>query len=160
MRTLIAYRTKYGTTAQCARTLAQKIGGEVTLADLAREPHAAADGYDVVLVGGSIYAGKIQRQVLSFCERNREALLSRKVGLFLCCLFTGEEATVQMQSSFPDWLLAHAIARAFPGGQVRFDQLSLIDRLLVRSLPHPRGDISRLRPEALEELAGAVREAR
>jgi menaquinone-dependent protoporphyrinogen oxidase len=160
MRTLIAYRTKYGTTAECARTLAQKIGGEVTLADLAREPRASAAGYDVVLIGGSIYGGKIQRQVVSFCERNRPALLAGRAGLFLCCLFTGEEAAVQMQASFPDWLLAHAFSRVFPGGRVTYDRLSLLDRLLVRSLPHPRGDLSRLRPEALEELAGAVRAAR
>ena len=157
MRTLIAYRTRYGTTAECARTLAQRIGGEVTVVDLADQPRATVSGYDVVLIGGSIYAGKIQRQVPSFCERNRAALLASRVGVFLCCFFTGEEATVQMQSAFPDWLLAHAFHRTFPGGRVIFDRLSLLDRLLARSLPHPAGDLSRLRPESLEELAAAVR---
>jgi menaquinone-dependent protoporphyrinogen oxidase len=159
MRTLIAYRTRYGTTADCARQLAQKVGGDVTVADLAREPRVDVQGFDVVIVGGSIYAGKIQRQLVSFCERNQSALLKKRVGVFLCCLFTGEDAVMQMQSAFPDWLLAHSFSRVFPGGQVRFDALSFIDRLLVRGLPHPRGDISRLRPEALEELAAAARAA-
>ena len=157
MRTLIAYRTRYGATAECARTLAERIGGDTTVVDLAREPRVSAAGYDVVLVGGSVYAGRIQRQVVSFCERNREALLAARAGVFLCCLFSGEQAEVQMQSSFPDWLLAHAFRRAFPGGRVTFSRLSLLDRLLVWNLPHPRGDISLLRPEALEELAAAAR---
>jgi len=157
MRTLIAYRTKYGTTAACARELAQKIGGEVTVVDLADAHAPDVAAYDVVLIGGSIHAGKIQRQVGSFCEKNRPALLARKVGVFLCCLFTGEEAAIQMQSAFPDWLLAHAFARAFPGGEIRYGGLTLIDRLLVRSLPHPPGDVSRLNPAALDELATAVR---
>ena len=159
MRTLIAYRTKYGTTAACARRLAEKIGGEVTVVGLAKGRSPDVTPYDVVLVGGSIHAGKIQRQVVSFCEKNRAALLSRKAGLFLCCLFTGEEAAIQMQSAFPDWLLAHAFARAFPGAEIHYGRLTLIDRILVGSLPHPPGDISRLNPAALDELAAAAKAA-
>jgi menaquinone-dependent protoporphyrinogen oxidase len=157
VKTLIAYRTKYGTTASCARQLARKIGAEVTVADLATAAAPDVAAHDVVLIGGSIHAGKIQRQVVSFCERNRAALLARKVGVFLCCLYTGEDAAIQMQSAFPDWLLAHVFARAFPGGEIRYGSLTLIDRLLVRALPHPAGDVSRLNPAALDELAAAVK---
>jgi menaquinone-dependent protoporphyrinogen oxidase len=159
MRTLIAYRTKYGTTASCARRLAEKIAGEVTVVDLAERRSPDVTPYDVVLIGGSIHAGKIQRQVVSFCEKNRAALLSRKAGVFLCCLFTGEEAAIQMQSAFPDWLLAHAFARVFPGAEIHFGRLTLIDRFLVRSLLHPPGDVSRLNPAALDELAEAAKAA-
>jgi hypothetical protein len=64
-----------------------------------------------------------------------------------------------MQSAFPDWLLAHAFARAFPGAEIRYGKLTLIDRFLVRSLLHPPGDVSRLNPSALDELAAAARAA-
>ena len=157
MRTLIAYRTKYGTAAACARTLAEKIGGETALADLADARDVNLREYDVVIIGGSIYAGKLQRKVVSFCERNRRILLQRPVGIFLCCLYEGEEAVLQLQSAFPDWLLAHAFARALPGGEVHYDRLTFLDRLLVRSLPHRTGDFSRMRPEALDELAAAAK---
>jgi menaquinone-dependent protoporphyrinogen oxidase len=113
--------------------------------------------YDVVLIGGSIYAGKLQRKVVAFCEKNRFALLQRRVGVFLCCLYQGEEALMQLQAVFPDWLLAHSFARVLPGGEVHYDRLTFLDRLLVRSLPHPAGDISRMRPQALDELAAAVK---
>jgi len=157
MKTLIAYRTKYGTTASVARALAGKLGGDVTVCDLAASPAPEVAAYDTVLIGGSIHAGRIQRQVVSFCEKNHAALLGRRVGLFLCCLYTGEDAAVQMQSAFPDWLLAHAVARVLAGGEIRYDRLTLLDRLLVRALPHPAGDVSRLNPAAVDELAAAVR---
>jgi len=157
VRTLIAYRTKYGTAAACARTLMEKMGGDTVLADLADARDVDVKDYDIVLVGGSIYAGKIQRGVVSFCEKNRAALLQRKVGIFLCCLYQGEDALLQMQSAFPDWLLAHAFARVFPGGEIHYDRLTLLDRLLVRGLPHPPGDLSRLNPGVLDELAAAAR---
>jgi len=152
MKTLIAYRSKYGTTASVAHQVAERVGGNVTVCDLAASPVRDVASYDTVLIGGSIHAGRIQRQVGSFCERHRSVLLGRRVGLFLCCLYTGEEADVQMQSAFPDWLLAHAVARVFPGGEIHYDRLTFLDRLLVRALPHP-GDVSRLNPSAIEELA-------
>ena len=157
MRSLIAYRTKYGTVAACARTLAAKIGGDVALADLADARDVRLREYDTVIIGGSIYAGKLQRKVVSFCEKNRSVLLQRRVGIFLCCLYEGEEALMQLQSAFPDWLLAHAFARALPGGEIHYDRLTFLDRLLVRSLPHRTGDFSRMHPEALDDLAAAVK---
>jgi len=115
LRTLIAYRTKYGTAAACARILLEKIGGDTVLADLADVRDVNVREYDVVLVGGSIYAGKVQRTVVSFCERNRPALLQRRVGIFLCCLYQGENALVQLQSAFPDWLLTGCWPMPLPG---------------------------------------------
>lgn len=157
MKTLIIYRTKYGTAAACARTLLEKIGGDTVLADLADARDVNVREYDVVLVGGSIYAGKVQRAVVSFCEKNRSALLQRKVGIYLCCLYQGEDALMQLQSAFPDWLLAHSFARVLPGGEIHYAKLTLLDRLLVRGLPHPPGDLSRMKPQALEDLAAATR---
>jgi menaquinone-dependent protoporphyrinogen oxidase len=157
LKTLIAYRSKYGTAAACARTLLEKTGGDTVLADLADARDVNVRDYDIVLVGGSIYGGKIQRSVVSFCERNRAALLERKVGVFLCCLYKGEDALMQLQSAFPDWLLAHSFARVFPGGEIHFGRLTFFDRLLVRSLVLPPGDLSRLNPAALDDLAAAAR---
>jgi menaquinone-dependent protoporphyrinogen oxidase len=157
LKILIAYRTKYGTAAACARTLLEKIGGDTVLADLADARDVNVREYDVVLVGGSIYGGKVQRTVVSFCERNRVALLQRKVGIYLCCLYQGEDALMQLQSAFPDWLIAHSFARALPGGEIHYAKLTLLDRLLVRGLPHPPGDLSKMKPAALEELAAATR---
>jgi hypothetical protein len=64
---------------------------------------------------------------------------------------------MQLQSVFPDWLLAHSFAQALPGGEVHHDKLTFFDRLLVRGLHHPSGDLSRMRPLALDELAAAVK---
>ncbi len=167
MKVLIAYRTRYGTTAACARQLADRIDAETTLADLrgqGRRPRSSAapspDSADVVLIGGSIYGGRIQREVPAFCERHREVLLARPVGLFICCLYRGEHAMAELEAAFPGWLLAHAFARSLLGGEVHPERLSFLDRLLLRGLEVPSGGLATLRPEAIEELAAAVNERR
>jgi menaquinone-dependent protoporphyrinogen oxidase len=153
MKALVAYRTRYGTTEACAKDLAGRLAAEATCVDLAKGTPPAVGGFDVVLIGGSIYGGKIQREVASFCERNQEALLERQVGLFLCCLHQGTRAEAQMREAFPPWLAEHAFSGRILGGELHHDRLRFFDRLLVRSLPHPAGDVSRIRAYEIEALA-------
>jgi menaquinone-dependent protoporphyrinogen oxidase len=156
VRALVAYRSRYGTTEACAKQVAERLHAQAVVVDLARGKPPAVGGFDVVLVGGSIYGGKIQREVGWFCEANREALLGRPVGLFLCCLYRGARAESQLAEAFPSWLSAHAFAARVLGGELHYQGLRLFDRFLVRSLPHPAGDVSQVREEEIEALAAAA----
>ncbi len=153
MRVLIAYRTKYGATASCAHSLSERLRAQTMLADLAGSPAPHAAEYDAVLIGGSIYGGKIQREIGSFCERERRALLQKPVGLFLCCLLKGERAEAQLRASFPEWLAAHAFRTAIFGGVLEPQKLGFLDRLLVTSVAPARQFISRIDPEAIDRMA-------
>ncbi len=160
MKVLIAYRSRYGATESCAKSLASRITSETLLHDLKGRDHPSLEGFDVVLIGGSIYGGKVQREVPAFCDRERERLVSRKVGLFICCFYTGEQAMAELQEAFPPWLAVHAFAREVLGGELSLRKLTLPDRILVRSLVHPARDISAIRTDAVEELAAAVNSLR
>ncbi len=156
MRVLVAYRSKYGTCEKAARLLAERISGEVVLADLKRERPGDLSAYGTVLIGGSIYAGTIQKEIRSFCESRQQELLDRQVGLFLCCLYTGEKARLQLQASFPDWLLAHAFAALPVGGELHLDRLSLPDRIIMKVLGKQREDIRNLDTSRIDQLAQAA----
>ncbi len=156
MKVLIAYRSRYGATESCARDLAARISWETTLRDLRAPGHLSPSDFDVVLIGGSIYGGKIQREIPAFCDREQKLLLGRRVGVFICCFYTGERAMAELEEAFPPWLLAHTFSREILGGRLALNRLSLPDRLLVRSLAHPARDISTIRPDAIQRLASAV----
>jgi menaquinone-dependent protoporphyrinogen oxidase len=156
MKVFIGFRSKYGTTEACARALAERIKAETALADLRIRHTPDVHAFDVVLIGGSIYGGRIQREVTSFCERRGELLLKRKVGLFICCLSQGEHAREQLQAAFPEWLAAHAFARSVFGGELRYDKLTLLDKLLVRGLPRPPHGVSLLDTDAVAAMADLV----
>jgi menaquinone-dependent protoporphyrinogen oxidase len=156
VKVLIAYRSKYGTTESCAQALSGRITAETTLADLRVGHMPDVHGFDVVLVGGSIYGGRIQREVTSFCEGRGELLLRRKTGLFLCCLSQGEHAKEQLQTAFPEWLAAHAFARSLFGGDLHYDRLTLLDRLLLRGLPLPPRGVSLVDTHAIAAMADMV----
>ena len=156
MNVLIAYRSKYGATETCAHALAERIKAETALADLRIRHAPDVHAFDVVLIGGSIYGGRIQREVTAFCERRGELLRERKIGLFLCCLSRGDHAREQLQAAFPEWLAAHAFARSLFGGDLHYDRLTLLDKLLVRGLPRPPHGASLLDMNAIAAMADTV----
>ena len=156
MKTLIVFATRHGTTAACARLLADRLGADV--ADL-RAARPRLEPYDVVLVGGPIYAGRIHPRVRRFCERSRDALLARRVGLFICCLYTGEQARLQLGDAFPPWLSSHAFASRPLGGIVRQAALGALERYMFRKLTGAGGDLERLDHAAIGELADATAKA-
>lgn len=158
MRTLIAYRTRYGTTERYARWLAERLPGQTDLADLGKHGKAPLEHYDVIILGSPIYEGLPLRGISTFCERNRQVLLQKKVGLFICCLLEGRRALEELASAYPDWLSLHAFGRYVLGGEVRLSRLALWDRFLVRRLGRLDVDIAKARPEALEEIRRKMEE--
>jgi menaquinone-dependent protoporphyrinogen oxidase len=158
VKILVAYRTRYGCTRRYAGLLAEKLAGEVTLTDLRRPGRLSPASFDLVLLGGPIYAGAPPSGLTRFCERHRAGLLRVPVGLFICCLYEGEKARAQLDSAFPQWLSLHAFGRWALGGEIRPEKLGLFDRLLVRAMGRSLGDISRFRPEGLSPIIRAAAE--
>jgi menaquinone-dependent protoporphyrinogen oxidase len=74
---LITYGTTEGQTARIADHIAEVIrkrGVEAQALDLKRSKDVSLDGYDAVIVGGSIHMGKHQDEVADFVRTNRFAL--------------------------------------------------------------------------------------
>jgi menaquinone-dependent protoporphyrinogen oxidase len=126
------------------------------LADLARRPWPDPAAFEAVLVGGSVYGGKVQPRVTAFCEAHEAALRGRPSGVFLCCLSRGSHAESQMEDSFPRWLLEAAVIRSLPGGRLAPSRLTILDRLLVRSVPRPPGEVDQLDSPEIARLAAAM----
>lgn len=154
MKTLIAYVSRYGTTAECARRLAEKLPGESRLIDLRKERKPDFTGFDTVVIGGPIYAGRIRREVTTFCESHRAEIERRKAGLFICCLYDGEKAQEELNESFPAWLNAHAAGRYAFGGAISMGRLNFVDRFLIRKIAQTENDINALYPQRIDQLAG------
>jgi menaquinone-dependent protoporphyrinogen oxidase len=152
MKTLIAYVSRYGTTAECARKLAEKLPGESRLVDLRKERKPDFAGFGTVIIGGPIYAGKIRREITAFCDSHQAEIESRKTGLFICCLYDGEKAQEELNGAYPDWLNAHAAGRYAFGGAIKMSRLNLVDRFLIRKIAQTENDIDSLHPDRIDRL--------
>jgi menaquinone-dependent protoporphyrinogen oxidase len=153
LRTLIAYATNHGCAARAAARLALKLGGEVVQVDLRDNDKPDLARFEAVVVGGSIHAGHVQKAVKRFCAANAEALLARRLGLFLCCMYEGDTAQRQLEVAYPSVLRAHASATGLFGGAFDFEKMSLIERTIVKKVAGVCESISKLDPDAIDRFA-------
>ena len=156
----IVYTTRYGSTrivAEAVRSGLNECGfGQVELVLAADADSERLESADLVVIGGPIYAGRILGDTSKFCETHRELLLQRPVGLFITCLYDGEQATTQLVDAFPSWLHGHACARADLGGMVDLKQLKFIDRFLMKKIAKVHEDVDRIRKPAIRAFASTL----
>jgi len=82
-RVLIAYGSKHGSTAETADAIAGMLrerGLEADISEAARV--TTLDGYDAVIVGGSIYTGRWHADARRFVKRFAPELRERRVAIF------------------------------------------------------------------------------
>jgi menaquinone-dependent protoporphyrinogen oxidase len=132
MKTLIAYSTTLGCTEQCASKLKDDLGSDVELTRISRRRKYNLDEHGTVIIGGSIHEGMIQRSVYKFCENNLDVLLTKQVGLFVCCMDPDANEQELIERAFPDKLVEHALASGFFGGELNIKKMNLLQKIMTR----------------------------
>lgn len=135
MKSIIIYATRYGCAAEVARRIQKGLESDCTLVNIMTEKAPPLDSFDTVILGGSIYIGKVQKELTSFVNENLKQLLSKKIGLFLCA-GTPKQADrdKELQGAFPSELLTHAAAKDVLGYAFTFEKIRFFDRLIMKKI--------------------------
>lgn len=152
MNTLIVYGTKYGCTEKCADMLAKKLEGKADIQNLKNMKDIDLSQYDSIIVGGSIYIGRIQKEVSDFCTNNIEALKNKKLGLFICGM-QEKELQTELNTAFPKELLSAAVVKECFGGQFILKNMSFMDKMVVKMVAKTDKDISNISEAAIDSFA-------
>ena len=134
MKTLVLFASKHG----CTKTAAQQLAGQlqnVDLFDIAQKSFSLAD-YDTVIVGGSIYVGRIDKALTQYLTSNLATLLQKRIGLFVCCGLA-EKAIEQLGVAFPKGLVQAAVVKGYFG--YGFDHLSFAEKMICKVMKAPIG---------------------
>lgn len=159
MKTLIAYGTKYGCTEKCAQNLSEKLVEKADLCNLKTVKDIDLSQYNKVIIGGSIYMGKIQKEVSKFCSNNLDALKDKKVGLFICCMGEGDVPQTELNNSFPNELIAKSIAKESFGGEFIFKKMGFMHKLIVKKVSKVEQDKSNISEENINRLVQLMNNA-
>lgn len=156
-KTAIVYASKYGCTATCVELLKQKLSGEVTTVDITKESVDISD-YQTVVVGGSIYGGKIQSEITKFCETNKQQLLSKTIGLFICGAQT-DKAKEQLEAVFDAELRTHAVETSYFGYEYNLEKMDFFSKLIIRMVAKATASESRINRENISKMADKLQQA-
>jgi menaquinone-dependent protoporphyrinogen oxidase len=136
---LIAYGTTDGHTARIAEYLADVFRGrghEAAAVDLKRSRDASLDGYDAVIVGGSIHMGKHDEHVRGFVRRNRvglERLPSAFFSVSLAAHGDMENARAYVEN-FEQEMGWQPTQIGFFGGALLYRQYGFLKRLMMKKI--------------------------
>lgn len=153
MNTLIVYSSKYGCAEKCAKLIKEKLNEEVELMNLKNAKDIDISKYDKVIIGGSIYIGKIQKSVTEFCTKYLDQLVQKKIGLFICGMQDVEVMNTELNQNFPTELLEIATSKQWLGGEFLLDEMSFMDKLIVKKVSKVTSNQSNIFDDEINQFA-------
>jgi menaquinone-dependent protoporphyrinogen oxidase len=156
MKTLIIYASKHGCTEKCSRLLMDKLNGEVKIVDIKKESVPEIALFDNIIIGGSIYVGRIQKEVNEFCLKNINQLKNKNLGFFICCMRENDIAETQIKTSFPEELLTNAVVKGYFGGEFIFKKMNFLEKFIVKKVSKIDKDTSTISKENINKFAQSI----
>ena len=153
MNTAIIFISRHGTTKTVSQKIKEHIG-EADLIDLKKNSKPDLSKYQTILLGGSVHMGQVHKKTKSFIEKNKDILLRKKLGLFLCCMEEGEKATEQYNLAFPEELREHADANAMMGYEYLLEEMGFLEKMMVKKITGKNESFSKLSEESIKEFSG------
>lgn len=143
-RILIPYGTSEGQTARISDYIADVLragGHEAETLDLKHADHDLPGGYDAVIVGASIHAGKHEGYVGDFVRRNRPALENLPAALFSVSLsaHADPEEAEKYVAEFEDATGWHPSKVAVFGGALLYTQYGFLKRMMMKKIVSGQG---------------------
>jgi menaquinone-dependent protoporphyrinogen oxidase len=147
MKLLVAYASKYGSTAEIAEVIGKELrkrAYEVEVKPVDQVDHP--ESYDGFVIGSGVYAGSWMKSAVKFLRTNQELLASRPVWLFSSGP-TGQGDPNELMDgwTFPDNLEEerHAIKPKdviLFHGNLDLDKLNFAEKMIVKSVRATVGD--------------------
>jgi menaquinone-dependent protoporphyrinogen oxidase len=156
MKTLIIYASKHGCTEKCSNLLKDKINGEVKKVNIKKDNVPDIALFDNIIIGGSIYMGRIQKEVNEFCLKDLSQLKNKKLGFFICCMSENDITEKQIKTSFPEELLSKAIAIENFGGEFIFKKMNFFERFIIKKISKTSNDKSTISEEKINKFAQLI----
>ena len=154
MKTLILFATKYGATAVIAQKIADKIQG-AALHNLKTKGLPSVADYDCVIIGSSVYAGRIRKEARVFLSKNKNLLVEKKLGFFVSGI-GASGGDKFLKDNFPADLLQNARAAAFLGGIFDPQKAGSFERFIIKIITKSSACINIIDDKKIEEFADAM----
>lgn len=132
MNTLILYGSKYGATAQIAELLHEAMGDGAQARNV-EDGTDDLDAFDTVIIGGSVYAGKLNKDIVSFAKAHEGELQTKNLGLFIGGA-TPPDTQRYVEKLYPETLVEHASAIGILGGLFQMDKMNFVYRKMIKTM--------------------------
>ena len=147
MKLLVAYASKYGSTAEIAEIIGKELGKRHYEVDVKSEDDVdSLAGYDGFVIGSALYAGGWMKSAAAFLHSNQDLLAGHPVWLFSSGpTGQGDPNEIMDGWTFPEDLKT-ALEKIGPKDVILFhgkidpDRLSATEKMIIKSVNATVGD--------------------
>ncbi len=132
MKNCILFTTKHGSTEKAALLLKEKLKAETNIINLKNTKNPDISECDTILLGASIYMGKIQKQMRKFIQEHMNELLEKNIALFIMA-GQKEKAQETLSNAFPTALFEHALAKEYFGFEMILEKMNFIEKVATKA---------------------------
>lgn len=83
MKEILLYASKYGAAKELAKRIEK--GTQTKAVDI-KEYHGSIEDYDKIIIGSSVYAGMMRKEIKTFIKEHEEQLKNKRVYVYLSAL--------------------------------------------------------------------------
>jgi len=153
MKTAIIFSSTHGTTEKASQLLRKHLKGEVDVIDLKKCSNLSLTDYNSVILGSSIYAGSVKSKLKQFIKQNQNDLVTKKIGLFLCCMYEGDKAAKQFETAYPKEFREISISNGLFGGEFILSDLNFFERKIIKMVDGVTTDVSKIDIHEIKKFA-------
>lgn len=155
MNTLVVFASKHGATEKAAEKLSELLEGKVDCVNLKKSIPESIDGYERVVLGTSVYAGKLHKEFVDFVEKNEKKLREKEYAFFVCCGFE-EKAEAYLSENLPDGIVEGALFVKYFGQEIVLKRMKLYERAALKMVAKVKEDVHDIREIDIKETADAL----
>jgi menaquinone-dependent protoporphyrinogen oxidase len=155
MRVLVTAASKHGATKEIADAIAEELAGRAIETTVRPVESASVEGYDVVVLGSAVYAGRWLPAARDFVTAHATALRDRRVWLFSSGPVGDPPKPDELPVDVAPMMEASgATGHAVFAGRLDRKRLSFGEKAIVVALRAPEGDFRDW--VAIRAWAGAI----
>lgn len=165
MKTLIVFGSKYGSTEACAKALRNHIGEDCEVININNIKNITLNKYENIIIGSPVYIGKFDKLIKEFIETNKNELMNKKLGIFICCMSKGDKINEHFEKNVPREILDSAVVKANFGGAFKFSKMNFFEKTIVKMIAKEdeslanmdgKSDIYRIDEELIKNFAKSM----
>ncbi|MBN2794766.1 MAG: flavodoxin domain-containing protein [Clostridia bacterium] len=147
MKSIVLYSSKYGTTEKVAKELALTLQCDLKNLD---ETKVSLSEYEQIIIGTSVYMGRLRKSVQKFLIQEIQALTNKKITIFFCC---NEET--DYQALVPTSLKNNAQVYHV-GYELLTDEMHFFDKWITKKVAKQTEPVHALNQQTIEQLKNHI----
>lgn len=148
MKTLLVYATKYGASKRIAETLQEQLDCDVMEVTCFQ---GDLNEYDKIILGVSVYAGMLRKEMKEFIEKNIEELGKKQVYVYVSCMNKDEVKKVLIENLGDSFYQTLVYADGV-GGILDFSKMNLMERQVLKMINKKASFIPNIQKNTVADL--------